>query len=60
MNFAFLTVIFLYFVPSQPTKFYPTAPFILPYPLLSRRIPSIPETVFFRPCTFAVSFKANR
>ncbi len=40
LNFAFFTPFLSNFSLSQPTKTSPVSPFILPYPLLSRRIPS--------------------
>ena len=49
----------LLLAPPQPSKNHPASPCILPYPLLSRRIPSIPESDFCHPCTFAPSFKAQ-
>lgn len=60
LNFAFPTPYLSNFAPSQPSKFYPASPFILPYHLLSSYNPAIPESVFFHPRTFAPSFEANR
>lgn len=47
------------FVLSQPANFSPASPFILPHLPLSPHNPTIPESDFCHPCTFAPSFKAQ-